>query len=314
MDVAEHRLDGAIAYRALVRYDAYGEMSGRQSTSIALLDAHRSGVVLSSIHHRDQARLYAKQVHNGRGEIELSPEEAEAVRLALAEPPPGRSRPPSARDARRLPRSRGHLLARGARRPARRPTRSSSVSLPTVHDTVMAVHDGRVDRAFVPIENSLEGSVNATLDALALETDGVADRRRARPPRAPVPDRPRGASTLDAIATVLSHPQANAQCARFLRTRLPAGQRGRGQLDRGGGAHGRRARRPHRGARHAPRRRALRLRTSCARASRTRPATRRASSWLAPERPTPGGRRPCEDHRSCSGASGAERPAGWLAA
>ena len=88
MDVAEHRLDGAIAYRALVRYDAYGEMSGRQSTSIALLDAHRSGVVLSSIHHRDQARLYAKQVHNGRGEIDLSPEEAEAVRLALAEPPP----------------------------------------------------------------------------------------------------------------------------------------------------------------------------------------------------------------------------------
>ena len=87
MDVAEERLDGAIAYRALVRYDAYGEMSGRQSTSIVLLDARRSGVVLSSIHHRDQARLYAKQVHNGQGEIELSPEEAEAVRLALSEPP-----------------------------------------------------------------------------------------------------------------------------------------------------------------------------------------------------------------------------------
>ena len=64
---AEHRLDGAMAYRSLVRYDAYGEMSGRQSTSIALLDANRSGLVLSSIHHRDQARLYAKQVHNGTG-------------------------------------------------------------------------------------------------------------------------------------------------------------------------------------------------------------------------------------------------------
>jgi predicted DNA-binding protein (UPF0251 family) len=87
MDLAEHRLDGTIAYRALIRYDAYGEMSGRQSTSIALLDANRSGVVLSSIHHRDQARLYAKQVHNGEGEIELSPEEAEAVRLALSQPP-----------------------------------------------------------------------------------------------------------------------------------------------------------------------------------------------------------------------------------
>ena len=83
MRTAEDRLDGAIAFRALVRYDAYGEMSGRQSTSIALLDARRSGVVLSSIHHRDQARLYAKRVQDGRGELELSPEEAEAVSQAL---------------------------------------------------------------------------------------------------------------------------------------------------------------------------------------------------------------------------------------
>jgi hypothetical protein len=83
MSVAETRLDGTIAYTALVRYDAYGEMSGRQSTSIALLDASRSGVVLSSIHHRDQARLYAKQVHQGRGELELSPEENEAIRVAV---------------------------------------------------------------------------------------------------------------------------------------------------------------------------------------------------------------------------------------
>jgi hypothetical protein len=83
MKVAEDRLDGAVAYRALVRYDAYGEMSGRQSTSIALLDSHRSGIVLSSIHHRDQARLYAKQVFEGRGELELSPEEDEAIQLAL---------------------------------------------------------------------------------------------------------------------------------------------------------------------------------------------------------------------------------------
>ena len=83
MGTAEERLDGAIAYRALVRYDAYNEMSGRQSTSIALLDHRRSGVVLSSIHHREQARLYAKQVRDGEAELELSPEEAEAVRQAL---------------------------------------------------------------------------------------------------------------------------------------------------------------------------------------------------------------------------------------
>jgi hypothetical protein len=83
MEQAERRLDGAVAYRALVRYDAYGEMSGRQSTSIALLDATRSGIVLSSIPHRDQARLYAKQVYEGRSELELSPEEEDALRLAL---------------------------------------------------------------------------------------------------------------------------------------------------------------------------------------------------------------------------------------
>ncbi len=81
--VAERRLDGAIAYSSLVRYDAYGEMSGRQSTSIALLDSTRSGVVMSSIHHRDHARLYAKHVTAGKGELELSPEEEEAVKLAL---------------------------------------------------------------------------------------------------------------------------------------------------------------------------------------------------------------------------------------
>jgi hypothetical protein len=84
LSTAEGRLDGAVAYRGLVRYDAYNEMSGQQSTTIALLDATRSGIVLSSIHHRDQARLYAKQVRDGRGELELSPEEQEAVRIALA--------------------------------------------------------------------------------------------------------------------------------------------------------------------------------------------------------------------------------------
>ena len=84
MDDAEERLDGAIAFRALVRYDAYGELSGHQSTSLALLDADRNGVVLSSIAHRDSARLYCKQVLDGRGEHLLSPEEDEAIRRALS--------------------------------------------------------------------------------------------------------------------------------------------------------------------------------------------------------------------------------------
>jgi Protein of unknown function (DUF4446) len=86
---AELALRGAIAHRALVRYDAYNELSGQQSMSIALLDDQQSGIVLSCIHHRDQARVYAKQVHGGQGELELSPEEAEAVRLAALSPPAG---------------------------------------------------------------------------------------------------------------------------------------------------------------------------------------------------------------------------------
>lgn len=84
---AEERLDHAIAFRGLVRFDAYNEMSGRQSSSIALLDTTGSGIVLTSIHHRDQARVYAKQVRDGRSEIELAPEEREAMRIALDPPP-----------------------------------------------------------------------------------------------------------------------------------------------------------------------------------------------------------------------------------
>jgi hypothetical protein len=81
---SEQRIDGCLAYTALVRYDAYGEMSGHQSSSVALLDSRRTGVVLSSILHREQARVYVKQVRNGHSELELSPEEHEAIEAALA--------------------------------------------------------------------------------------------------------------------------------------------------------------------------------------------------------------------------------------
>ena len=83
MVAAEGRIDGCVAYRSVVRYDAYGEMSGHQSSSIALLDARRSGVVMSSILHRENARVYVKQVVEGAAELELSPEEQEAVAAAL---------------------------------------------------------------------------------------------------------------------------------------------------------------------------------------------------------------------------------------
>lgn len=87
LDGIDRRLAGAITHRSLVRFDAYNELSGQQSMSMALLDDRGSGVVLTCIHHRDQARVYAKQVLCGAGELELSPEEQEAVSTALAAPP-----------------------------------------------------------------------------------------------------------------------------------------------------------------------------------------------------------------------------------
>jgi hypothetical protein len=84
LDGVELALTGAISHHALIRYDAYNELSGQQSMSIALLDDRRSGVVLTCIHHRDQARVYAKQIRDGLSELELSPEESESVRVALS--------------------------------------------------------------------------------------------------------------------------------------------------------------------------------------------------------------------------------------
>jgi prephenate dehydratase len=94
------------------------------------------------------------------------------------------------------------------------------VPLPTLHDTIMAVHDGSVDRAFVPIENSLEGSVTATLDALAGEADRVRIAAEVVRPIAHCLAA-RAGLALDDVRRVISHPQALAQCAGFLRGRLP---------------------------------------------------------------------------------------------
>jgi prephenate dehydratase len=90
---------------------------------------------------------------------------------------------------------------------------------PSVYDAVLAVHDGVADRALVPIENSLEGSVNATLDALAFEADDVVIvGELVHPVRHCLIARE--AVAPESIRTVVSHPQASGQCARFIRTRL----------------------------------------------------------------------------------------------
>jgi hypothetical protein len=85
----ERRMDGCIAHTSVVRYDAMNELSGQQSSTVALLDESQTGVVISSILHRDQARLYVKQVREGNPEYELSPEEQQAVDSAMAGTPAG---------------------------------------------------------------------------------------------------------------------------------------------------------------------------------------------------------------------------------
>jgi len=77
---------GALRRPAVVRYDAFAEMGGRLSWSLALLDDRGDGVVLTSIRGRDEARTYAKSVRGWAGEQELSPEEVEAVARASAGP------------------------------------------------------------------------------------------------------------------------------------------------------------------------------------------------------------------------------------
>src|SRR5438132_6004619 len=80
----DRRVDTAVTKTSLVRYDAYEGAGGHQSASIALLDAARTGVVVSAIQGRDYARIYVKELERGRPNIALSPEEQEAVERAMA--------------------------------------------------------------------------------------------------------------------------------------------------------------------------------------------------------------------------------------
>jgi prephenate dehydratase len=98
--------------------------------------------------------------------------------------------------------------------------RDELIPIATIYDVVMAVHDGSVERALVPIENSLEGSVNATLDSLAMETEDVAIVGEVVHPIQHCLIA-RTTLELEEIEAVVSHQQATAQCARFIRQRLP---------------------------------------------------------------------------------------------
>jgi Protein of unknown function (DUF4446) len=80
----DRRMDTTIARTAIVRYDAYESAGGRQSASVALLDANRSGIVISAIQGRDYARVYVKELDQGKASVALSPEEQQAVERAMA--------------------------------------------------------------------------------------------------------------------------------------------------------------------------------------------------------------------------------------
>lgn len=84
---AEQRLDGSVSRTAVVRYDAFNESSGHQSSSVAMLDDRGNGVVFSAILQREQARVYVKPVAAGASTLELSPEERQALEQAQAPRP-----------------------------------------------------------------------------------------------------------------------------------------------------------------------------------------------------------------------------------
>ncbi len=80
----DRRVDGAVTNTAVVRYDAYEGTGGQQSASVALLDATRTGTVVTAIQGRDYARIYVKDLDRGRSSVALSPEEQESVDRAMA--------------------------------------------------------------------------------------------------------------------------------------------------------------------------------------------------------------------------------------
>ena len=84
LERVDRRVDDTVSKTAIVRYDAYENSGGHQSASVAMLDASRSGVVLSAIQGRDYARIYVKEIDRGHASIALSPEELEAVERAMA--------------------------------------------------------------------------------------------------------------------------------------------------------------------------------------------------------------------------------------
>jgi hypothetical protein len=80
----DRRIDDCVSKTSILRYDAYDDKAGQSSATFALLNASRTGVVVSAIQGRDYARIYMKELDRGRPSVALSPEELEAVERAMA--------------------------------------------------------------------------------------------------------------------------------------------------------------------------------------------------------------------------------------
>ena len=99
-----------------------------------------------------------------------------------------------------------------------------ALRMPTIPDAILAVEQGEAERALVPIENSIEGSVRPTLDTLAFDVSGVTIVGE-HDYQVRVHLIAREGVAVEDVEAVLSHPQPLAQCARFLRERLPQVER-----------------------------------------------------------------------------------------
>lgn len=82
----DRALKRSISRVGLVRYNPFEDTGGNQSFALALLDSHGDGFVMSSLHARNQTRVYAKKVNAGQSDVALSEEEAAALRTALLPP------------------------------------------------------------------------------------------------------------------------------------------------------------------------------------------------------------------------------------
>ena len=291
-----------------IRYDAYGEMSGPAvEHAWRCWTPHRTGVVVSSILHRDQARVYVKQIHEGESELELSPEEQEAVDAAAWPAPPRRrlmrvaylgpagTYSEEALRASAPPGDRGGALPDGLRDRDGGPGRRRSTARWCRSRT-------RSRAAWRP------RSTRSPVDA-----DRRADRRRGGAPDPPLPGRGARDGARGRDAGWCPTPRRPRQCPRFLRERLPRRRARWSPPRRPTRCAGARAPASPGRARLAAGGRAVRL-PVLAEDVEDRPDNVTRFVWLAPRRRARGPARGAAPRpRSSSGAPATSRP-GWLVA